>query len=272
MLAENAAYVQALLDQHVGMCFGQDQAHLMASRLDSLARHHNLCGADALVNTLRSAPTRALIDSVIDALTTHETSFFRDPAIYQALSSVVLPGLIERRAPQRSLAIWSAGCSTGEEPYSLAILIRERFPELLHWRLRLAATDVSRPVVERAREGRFTTQQLRRGISNSAQEKYFERDGEQLRACEPLRRMINWEVMNLTATWPAMQAYDLILMRNVLIYFSAESRSRTLARAAAHLAGDGCLVLGTSETTFGASTEFVPSVVHGATIYQKVRK
>ncbi len=271
MLAENAAFVQALLVEHAGVCFSGDQEHVLCSRLASLAKHKNLASADALVSSLRLAPSGALLDSVIEALTTHETSFFRDATTFRALGTSILPALIQRRAHRRSLSIWSAGCSTGQEPYSLAILLREHFPELSAWRVRILATDVSRPIVERAREGRFGTCELKRGLTDAAREKYFVADGGEHRVVEGVRGMVAWEVMNLTAPWPPLPSFDLILMRNVLIYFSPESRASSLGRVAARLAPDGYLVLGASETTFGASEELVPAVVSGATFYRKVK-
>jgi chemotaxis protein methyltransferase CheR len=271
MLAENAAFVQALLVEHAGVCFSGEQEHVLCSRLASLAKHRNLASADALVSSLRLAPSGALLDSVIEALTTHETSFFRDPSTFKALGASLLPTLIERRAHRRSLCIWSAGCSTGQEPYSLAILLREHFPELSTWRVRILATDVSRSIVERARAGRFSMLELKRGLTDAARDKYFVADGSAHRVVDEVRGMVSWEVMNLTATWPPLPAFDLILMRNVLIYFSPEARAVTLGRVAAHLASDGYLALGASETTFGASEALVPTVASGATFYRKVK-
>lgn len=272
MRAENEAFVHQLLVKHAGVSFLGEQSGVLGSRLASLAKMRNLESADALVGTLRTSPSPGLLDSVIEALTTHETSFFRDPVTYNALGDVVLPALLKRRALQRTLSIWSAGCATGQEAYSLALLLHERFPELATWQVRIWGTDVSRSVVERAREGRYSELEMRRGLSPAAREKYFVKVADQFQLREPVRRMVRWDVMNLTAAWPLLAPFDLILMRNVLIYFSPELRSSTLARTAAHLSSDGYLALGTSETTFGSSREFVPNVIQGATLYRRVAK
>jgi len=272
MRAENEAFVQELLVKHAGVSFLGEQSGVLVSRLASLAKMRNLESVDALVGSLRESPSQGLLDSVIEALTTHETSFFRDPAAYNALGDVVLPALIKRRARQRTLSIWSAGCSTGQEAYSVALLLRERFPELATWNVRIWGTDVARSVVERAKEGRYTELEVRRGLSAAACEKYFVKVGQQFQLCEAVRRMVRWDAMNLTTTWPPLAPVDLLLMRNVMIYFSAELRSVTLARAAAHLSSDGYLLLGTSETTFGSSREFIPNLVQGTTLYRRVSK
>jgi len=269
VLAENEAFVQELLIKHAGMALVDEQRHVLDARLASLARLQNLDNADTLVGRLRSRPSGVLLDSVIEALTTHETTFFRDASAFRALSEHVLPDLIRRRRQQRTLSIWSAGCSTGQEAYSVAILLRERFPDTAGWRLRLWGTDVSRSTLARAREGRFSELELRRGLSTGAREKYFTPMGAEYRINEDVRRMVSWEMMNLAAPWPSMSAFDLILMRNVLIYLTADARARVLALTASHLFRDGYLLLGTSETTFGASQELVPFSVQGATLYRR---
>ena len=272
MLAENAAFVQELLVKHAGLSFFGEQSGVMASRLALLAKLRNVESVDALVGSLRSSPSQGLIDSVIEALTTHETSFFRDRAAYSALADLILPALVKRRGTQRALSIWSAGCSTGQEPYSVALLLRELFPELARWHVRIWGTDVSRSVVERAREGVYSEFEVRRGLSAAACGKYFVPVGAKFQLRDSVRRMVTWDAMNLTAPWAAIGDFDLILMRNVLIYFSSDVRSSTLAQTASHLARDGYLLLGTSETTFGASTEFTPTLLQGATAYQRVAK
>jgi len=272
MLAENEAFLDDLLVKHAGVSFRGEQSQVLVSRLSSLAKQKQLDSADALVKRLRASPSPALLDSVIEALTTHETSFFRDAVAYRALSDVLLPALIKRRAAQRHLSIWSAGCSTGQEPYSVAMLLRERFPELGSWRVRIWGTDVSAPSVERAREARYGDLEIKRGLSIAARNKYFTEAAGAYELSEGVKQMVSWDVMSLTAPWPPMPPFDIILMRNVLIYFSPEARAQALARAAAQLTADGYLLLGTSETTFGASSEFMPNIVQGATVYRKVAK
>lgn len=272
MRAENEAFVQALMAKHVGAAFDRDQSHLVDARLNSLARGANLENADALVKRLRSAPSVALLDSVIEALTTHETLFFRDGAPFRTLESQVLPALLTARAAKRRLRIWSAGCSTGQEPYSVAILLRERFPGLEGWSISILGTDVSKSTLERARDGRYSEMELRRGLTRAARDKFFVREGDDYRLCESIRRMVSWEPRNLAADWPPMLPCDLVLMRNVLIYLEPQARRRVLERVSEVLAPDGYLLLGTSETTFGVCSQLEPCTLEGATLYRKNRK
>ncbi|HWA72901.1 MAG TPA: protein-glutamate O-methyltransferase CheR [Polyangiaceae bacterium] len=270
MLTErDQRFVEELLSRHAGLALTNEQGRLVSARLTSLAKQRNLTTADELIEALRRAPVGALLDSVIEALTTHETSFFRDQQPFVALSEHVIPELIESRRVQRSLSIWSAACSTGQEPYSVAMLLQERFPALASWQVRIWGTDVSQVVVQRARAGTFTEREVQRGISKSAREKYFERSGELWRVREPIRRMVSWQTFNLAAPWPTLSTFDIILMRNVLIYFSAETRARILAQTAAQLTPDGYLLLGNSETTFGVCDELHPRALSATVVYRK---
>jgi chemotaxis protein methyltransferase CheR len=268
--SEDQFFVQQLLSKHAGVALADAQSHLVDSRLASLARAQNLKDAAALVQALRKSPSGALLESVIEALTTHETSFFRDHQPFSALTEQVLPELIRRRARHRMLSIWSAACSTGQEPYSVAMLLQEHFPQLRDWRVRIWATDVSKTVVERARQGLFSERELQRGVSRAAQAKYFEKHADRWQIRDAVRRMVSWETLNLTSTWPPMAPFDLVLLRNVLIYFPSDTRAGILQRAASTLAHDGYLLLGTSETTFGACDALESVLVGGATLYRRV--
>ena len=266
---EDHSFVRRLLAEHAGVDFNPEQSHLVDSRLASLARRRNLQGPSAIVDALRKAPSGALLDSVIDALTTHETSFFRDREPFVALTEQVFPELIRQRRRRRALSIWSAACSTGQEPYSVAMLLHEHFPELQGWRVRILGTDVSRSAVQQARQGCYSERELQRGVSPRAREKYFEPAGDAWQIRPFIRSMVSWESFSLTSAWPALGAFDLVLMRNVLIYFAADTRALILQRATGHLATDGYLLLGTSESTFGACDELQPSYLGPATVYRR---
>ncbi len=269
--SESEAFVQELLARHAGLVFTPQQSQLLDSRLTSLAKTQGLDDANRLVAALKASPSSPLLDNVIDAVTTHETSFFRDQQAFLALKDELLPDLIARRRRTRALSIWSAGCSTGQEPYSLALLLLEQFPELANWQLNILGTDVSRAAVARARKGTYSALELRRGLGEAARDRYFERRESEWRVCDAVRRMVHWEVLNLTAGWPTLRSFDLVMMRNVLIYFTPEARSRILARTANHLARDGYLLLGISESTFGVSTAFETHVARGAIAFRKAR-
>jgi chemotaxis protein methyltransferase CheR len=266
---EEHSFIRQLLERHTGVAIDEQQRHIVWSRLSSLAQSRNFSGTGELLEALRRSPTGLLLDCVIDALTTHETSFFRDQSTFSALSTHVIPDLLRRRERRRRLAIWSAGCSTGQEAYSVAMLLHERFPELQGWHVTIWGTDVSRNVVQRARSGQFSERELLRGVTDRVRQKYFERCGDVWRVREFLRQAVTWETFNLNAAWPPTPTFDLVLLRNVLIYFSSHSRAFILTQTASHLASDGYLLLGTSESTFGACDALYPVCRGGVTVYGK---
>ncbi|HEX2670525.1 MAG TPA: protein-glutamate O-methyltransferase CheR [Polyangiaceae bacterium] len=270
--AEDDAFVRELLSRHAGLAFDSQQAHLLDSRLTSLARQQGLSGAEALVQALRSHPCGSLLENVVEALTTHETSFFRDRLPFVALADALIPELLENRPPGRGLSIWSAGCSTGQEAYSLALLLRELFPQLDYRQVRIHGTDVSPVTIRRARQGRFSAAEVKRGINDKFREKYFRREGSEFVVDASVRQMVTWSTGNLVDDWPVRGPFDVVLMRNVLIYFLPEARTKILERLATQLARDGLLLLGASETTFGLCDAFEPHTTPcGATVYRKAQ-
>jgi len=268
--AGDEAFVRALLLEHASLSFDDQQTHLLASRLTSLAKQKCFTDAAALVRSLRISPSKVLLDSVVDALTTHETSFFRDRLPFMALAEAIIPELVAKRRAEKRLSVWSAGCSTGQEAYSVALLLRERFPTLALWQIQILATDVSATTIQRARLGRFSAPEIKRGINDKLREKYFERCGNEFVLSESIRNSVTWATANLAGDWQHQGNFDIVLMRNVLIYFAPAVRARILQRTAAHLAADGFLLLGASETTFGQCEAFKAQSVCGATTYRKV--
>ena len=158
-------------------------------------------------------------------MTTNETSFFRDIRPFEAIREVLMPELMRRRSATRRLNIWSAACSTGQEPYSLAMLLRDHFPELNSWNLQLLASDLSSEVLEKAKAGRYTQLEVNRGMPAHLLVRYFKRHALDWTVVDEVRRMIDFQVINLIDSWPSMPLLDLVLIRNVLIYFEAESKA-----------------------------------------------
>ena len=207
--------------------------YLALSRLDPVARDMGVGSVSALVAVLRrEGDTSPLHDQVIDALTTNETTFFRDFNPFESLRVTVLPELVARKRHTRTLAVWSAGCSSGQEPYSIAMTIRESFPELLSWQLTILGTDISPTVLDRASEGRYGQLEVNRGLPAHLLVRHFTRAGMEWEIEEPIRRMVRFQRHNLVAEWPVLPPFDLILMRNVMIYFDPETKRRVLARDA----------------------------------------
>jgi chemotaxis protein methyltransferase CheR len=182
-------------------------------------------------------------------MTTNETSFFRDVHPFEALRRTLLPELIDRRRAARRLTIWSAACSTGQEPYSVAMLLREHFPETAQWSVRIFATDLAQEVLERARAGVFTQLEVNRGLPAPLLVRYFRQDGTDWQITPEIRDMVQFEEMNLIEPWPALPDFDVVLLRNVLIYFDGESKQRVLRNLRQVLRPDGVLLMGGAETT-----------------------
>jgi chemotaxis protein methyltransferase CheR len=208
-----------------------------------------LATVSELIARVRIDPANSLADRVVEAMTINETSFFRDLHPFECLRKVMIPELVRRRASQRRLRIWSAACSSGQEPYSVAMHFIEHFPELASWDIEILASDLSTEMVERTRAGRYTQLEVNRGIPAPMLLRHFRRDGLHWQIDDSLRRKVDTRAINLIQPWPNLGTFDLILLRNVLIYFDAESKRRVLARVASVLRPDGYLILGGTETT-----------------------
>ncbi len=223
--------------------------YLAESRLIPLAKQEGLNGITALVASLRAAPANGLAQKVVEAMTTNETSFYRDTGPFEALRVHILPALVKATERERALRIWSAASSTGQEIYSTAMLIRDHFPQLAGWNLQLLATDLSRDVLARAREGRFNQLEVNRGLPAPMLVRHFERAGLDWQLKPDIRRMVEFRELNLSTAWPALGSFDLVFLRNVLIYFDVDTKRRILGRVRQVLKPHGYLFLGAAETT-----------------------
>jgi chemotaxis protein methyltransferase CheR len=193
---------------------------------------------------------------VVEAMTTNETSFFRDLQPFEAFSKLVLPELMARREKERRLQIWCAASSTGQEPYSIAMLLREHRPSLQDWKLQIQASDLANTVLERARKGAFTQLEVNRGLPAAMLCKYFQKQGAECQIKDEIRSLIEFFQLNLVAPWPALPATDVIFLRNVLIYFDVATKQQILARVRKVLRPDGFLFLGGAETTMNLDESF----------------
>ncbi len=249
-------YVRMLVKQHSAIALDESKAYLAETRLLGLAQREGIPSLAELVARVRADRGDVLRGKVVEAMTTNETSFFRDLLPFEMLQRALLPELIACRARQQTLRIWSAACSTGQEPYSIAMLIRDKFPGLASWQVKILATDLSSEVLNRAREGRFSQLEVNRGVPAHLLVRHFRRQGLDWYISDEIRRMIDFQVLNLVGTWPSMPSMDLVLLRNVLIYFDADSKREVFQRIARTLAPDGFLVLGSSETTLFDNSSF----------------
>lgn len=261
-------YVRDLVYQRSGIVVDQDKEYLVESRLRPLAVEGGFGSVDALIHEARvSAPRGGLHSRVVEAMTTNETSFFRDAHPFDALRTELL-GRLAARAPGRGLVIWCGACSTGQEPYSLAMLLREHFPSIAA-SVKILATDLSSAVLERATEGVYRQIEVNRGLPASYLVKYFDKDGPNWRLKAEIRSMVRFFPLNLLETWPPLGQVDIVFLRNVLIYFDVETKRTILGKVRRCLTPDGVLFLGAAETTLNIDDAFIRKE-SGRTVYYQI--
>lgn len=246
-----------LLEARTGQELAPSRRWRIGSALSAIYREEGLAGPDDLIARLGRAPDTALARRVVEALLNNETYFFRDRAMFDQLADQVLPDLAERRGSTRRLSIWSVGCSTGQEALSLAMLVLED-PRWRNWTIDILGTDVSETVVETARSGCYSQFQIQRGLGVAQMLRWFSDGPNGWQAITELRRRVRFEVHNLLTPPPAGSRFDLILCRNVLLYFEGPNRARAFERMASALTSDGRLMLGAGETVIGQTDLFTP--------------
>lgn len=245
------------------------KTYLLESRLMPVARQHGLESLPELVAQLKSPGNRALAQQVIDAMTTNETSFYRDIHPFDALKNQILPSLLPKREKERTLNIWSNACSSGQEVYSIAMLLREHFPQLAGWKVRLIASDLSTSILKKAQMGIFNQTEINRGLPMQLLLKYFTKQGLNWQIKEEIRGGIEFQEVNLIERWPpTLPTMDIVFLRNVLIYFDPATKTSVLKRAKQLMRPDGYLFLGGAETTMNLEVPFNRETVGKATCYR----
>lgn len=262
--ANDFAFLRDLVMRESAIVLEAGKEYLVTSRLEPLARKEGLDDIAALVRELRARPHGKLRDSVIDAMTTNETLWFRDAHPFESLKKSIFPELIQKRANRKSLNIWCGAASTGQEPYTVAMLLRDSFPALRDWKIRIVATDISNAALERARAGRYTQMEMGRGLPASYMVKYFTRVGMEFEIKPEIRAQVDYKVLNLASAWPYLGTFDLVLIRNVLIYFNQETKAQIVNKAAKLLEADGYLMLGSTESLLSIQTN-LERVMHDKT-------
>jgi chemotaxis protein methyltransferase CheR len=255
MTPEDFAYICRLVRDRSAIVLEPGKEYLVETRLFPVVRSLKLESISQLVQKLRGNDN-GMIARVIEAIVTTETSFFRDMAPYEALKKTILPELIAKRRDSRRLNIWSAACSTGQEPYSLVMLLRESFAELSTWNVTILATDISGDVLTRARAGHYNQIEVNRGLPAAMLARYFTQLGNVWELSAEIRNKVEFREMNLTRAWPPMARMDIVLLRNVMIYFDPETRKSILSKVASLLKPDGYLLLGGAETTLNLNNSF----------------
>jgi chemotaxis protein methyltransferase CheR len=250
--------VRRFLKERSGLVLSADKQYLVESRLLPVAHRFGIADLGELVQKLRGAHNEQLAVEVAEAMTTNETFFFRDKLPFEHFRDTIMPALLAARSAQRRIRIWSAACSTGQEPYSLAMSLRETGDKVAGRAVEIVATDFSTQVLEKAKAGIFSQFEVQRGLPIQLLIKYFAQVGDTWQINPDVRAMVQFRPLNLLHDFSHLGHFDLVFCRNVLIYFDQETKSRVLDRIARVTAHDGYLVLGAAETVVGLSDSFKP--------------
>jgi chemotaxis protein methyltransferase CheR len=250
-------FLRKLLKERSGLDLSSDKQYLVESRLIPLARRAGFGGITELVQKIKGGP-EALTSEVVEAMTTNETFFFRDKIPFDHLRQTILPALLESRASRRALRIWCAASSTGQEPYSIAMCLKELGSVLAGWRIEIVATDLSQAVLEKSRAGIFSQFEVQRGLPIQMLVKYFTQVGELWQLNADIRAMVQHRQLNLLQDFSHLGHFDVIFCRNVLIYFDQDTKAVIFDRLAKVLEPDGVLALGAAESVIGISDVFQP--------------
>jgi len=259
MTPASFSHLATLLNEKSGYVLQPEKSYLVESRLGPLAEARGLGGLDELIAILCTGRDQLLIDDVVEAMTINETSFFRDKTPFQLLINDVLPALAQTRRPDAHIRIWSAACSIGQEPYSIAMAIKEAAGVIGHRTVEILATDISRRNIERGRLGIYSDLEIQRGLPVDLRDRYFHRLETTWEATPQIKNMIHFETFNLLDDYCGKGVFDVIFCRNVLIYLDAPTKCRILCELGHHLANDGGLFLGAAETVVGVCKTFRPA-------------
>jgi chemotaxis protein methyltransferase CheR len=248
-------YLRKRLKERSGLVLSADKQYLVESRLLPVARAAGFAGLADLVRALMLGDD-ALMMAVVEAMMTHESFFFRDKIPFELFRSMIMPALIAARKNTRTIRIWCAAASTGQEPYSLAMCLQELGQKIAGWRIELLATDLGNDVLEKAQQGLYSQFEVQRGLPIQLLIRHFTQVGEMWQISPAIRAMVKFEQLNLLSDFNRLGRFDLIFCRNVLIYFDAQTKIGVLNRLARAMAGDGYLVLGAAETVVGLTESF----------------
>ncbi|MFZ0337699.1 MAG: protein-glutamate O-methyltransferase CheR [Terracidiphilus sp.] len=262
---KNYKFLQEHVYSHAGIVLEGDKHYLFESRLAPIVRQLGLQSIDDLCALMQSSLQPEVGHHVVEAMTTNETYFFRDPSHYDAIRNVLLPRMIKERADTKKLRFWSAASSTGQEAYSLAMLLIEA--GLSDWNIQILGTDFSSPVVARARSGEYQQIEVNRGLPATLLIKYFHRSGTVWHLSDRVRRMVTFETIDLRKSMRALGPFDLVFCRNVMIYFDAKTKANILKELHGTMFRGGWLLLGGAETAFGVEEYFGKLAVGNATVY-----
>jgi chemotaxis protein methyltransferase CheR len=266
MRADTYQFLRDYIHRESGILLDDDKHYLVEARLLPLVHQSHLESLDALCEALRDGASPPLRKRVVEAMATHETLFFRDAAPFEALRTSILPKLMEERKQTRRLAFWSAAASSGQEAYSIAMILLDM--GLSGWNIQILGTDISEPILARARQGRYMQIEVNRGLPAPYLVKYFERQGLEWQLKDHVRQMVTFEQFDLRESMKSKGPFDVIFCRNVLIYFDVETKKKILGQLRGALMPGGLLLLGGAETTLNLDDRFTRATHGRAVVYQ----
>lgn len=258
MTPQEFDFVREMLKERSGLVLSEDKRYLVESRLEPVAKQTGLNSLSELIQALMKPNNELLRSQATEAMTINETFFFRDKTPFDNLKEVMLPYLISARGSLKKIRIWSAAASTGQEPYSISVIIRERADKLVGWRYDIIATDISLDVLEKAKAGLYSQFEVQRGLPIQVLVRNFKQVGSMWQIDDALRAMVQFKLFNLLDDFTPLGKFDIVFCRNVLIYFDQPTKKDILARIHKQLAPDGFLLLGAAETTVGLTDDFTP--------------
>jgi chemotaxis protein methyltransferase CheR len=264
-------FFRRIIKEKSGIQLEEGKEYLVESRLRPvIEKEAGISNLVDLIALMRNQPNHPVVNRVIDAMTTNETLFFRDPPVYDTLRERILPDLIAARTSVRELSIWCCASSSGQEPYSLLMMLANDFPSLRDWKVRVIATDISPTMIERTRRGVYSNLEISRGLLPGYRDKYLTPFEEGWQIKPALRSALELRELNLAAQWPDLGRFDLVMLRNVLIYFDVPTKLDILRRVRQCMRPDGFMLLGGGETTLGIDDGFERLQV-GRTQYYKIK-
>lgn len=269
-LSADMSWLCKMIRDKSGIVLGEDKLYLLDSRLTPLAEKNHFCSIGDLITALRRVEWSPLHGQVIEAMTTNETYFFRDVAPFDALRDKLIPDLMEKRAQDKRLHMWCGAASTGQEAYSIMMTIREHFPALQSWDVKLLATDLSTKVITRCKAARYTQQEVERGLPSTALNRFFTKVGNEWEAKDTIRANIEFHELNLLDSWFNLGRFDIVFMRNVLIYFDVEVKRMLFGKIRKVLSPDGYLFLGGAESPLNLDNHFVRCPFERGGIYRQL--
>jgi len=266
--ASEYAYLCELVETNAAIALDAQRAYLMEARLSPLAHQEGFASVSELISRLRAKSASDLHWKVVEAMTTNETSFFRDLKPFEALRNVIIPQVIEARQNERSLNIWCPACSSGQEPYSVCMMLRDHFPVLQSWKIQVLASDICNAMLQKAQKGLYSQMEVNRGLPAALLVRYFKKEGADWRLNENIREMVALRRINLALPWTDIPPADIVLLRNVLIYFTVETKKQILNNMRQVLRPQGYLMLGTAETTINLDSNYRNEVYENVSYYR----